>query len=91
MYTVNESFLVFKKSLHLSFFVKFELYSKTNKDKSTEIFPPLLLKPTDTCERAMQRANKGSAKGSNLKKTPWLCPSRKYNYSIRPSLVAIIA
>ena len=24
------------------------LYSKTNKDKSTEIFPPLFLKPTDT-------------------------------------------
>ena len=37
--TVNELFwfLVFKKSLNLSLFMKFVLLSKPNKDKSTEI------------------------------------------------------
>ena len=36
-----------------------------NKDKSTEIFPPLLLKQTNICQRAMPRAKKRSAKGTN--------------------------
>ena len=43
------------------FLVKFILKSKTiltNKDKSSEIFLPLLLKPTDTCARAMPRSKK---------------------------------
>ena len=71
MYTVNESFLVFKKSLHLSFFVKFELYSKTNKDKSTEIFPPLLLKPTYICALAMPRFKKGHQKVQILRRRQW--------------------
>ena len=36
--------------------MKFVLYSKTNKDKSTEIFPPLLLKPPYTCACPLCRA-----------------------------------
>ena len=50
--------------------MKFELQSKTNKDKSSEsieIFPPLLLKPPYICARAMPRAQKRSAKGSSVK------------------------
>ena len=35
--------------------MKFELYSKTNKDKSIEICPPLFLKPTDICAIAHVR------------------------------------
>ena len=38
--------------------MKFVLKSKTNKDTSTETFPPLLLKPTDIWARAMLRAKK---------------------------------
>ena len=42
--------------------MKFVLKSKTNKDTSTETFPPLLLKPTDIWDwewaRAMLRAKK---------------------------------
>ena len=48
--------------------MKFVLLSKTSKDKSTEILPPLLLIPTYTCARALPRAIKRSAKGSNFKK-----------------------
>ena len=55
--------------------------SKTNKDKSAEIFPPLLLKPTYICTRAMLRANIGQEKSPILKKTTRLCPSRCY-YSL---------
>ena len=58
-------FLVFgfKNSFNLILFTKFIKFVykvKTNKDKSTEIFPPLLLKPTDICTRAMPRAKKVS-------------------------------
>ena len=57
--------------------MKFALYSKTNKDKSTEIFPPRLLIPTDICT-----SQKKSAKGSNFKEDDrGLCPSRSY-YSV---------
>ena len=57
---------------------------KTSKDKSTEIFPPVLLKATDI---AMLRAQKGQQKVPNLKKTAGLCPFRNYysmdrNYSL---------
>ena len=43
--------------------MKFVSLSKTSKDKSTEILPPLLLIPTYTCARALPRAIKRSAKG----------------------------
>ena len=36
--------------------------SKTNKDKSTEIFSPLLPKPTFICEHAMPIGKKGQQK-----------------------------
>ena len=49
---------IFFFTLNLSLFLKFILYSKTNKDKSPEIFQPLLLKPT-----AISKAPKKSAKG----------------------------
>ena len=42
--------------------MQFVVESETNKDKSTEIFPPLLLKPTES--------NKSSAEDSNFKKRP---------------------
>ena len=57
------------------------LLSKTNKDITTEIFPPLFFKPTDICARAMPGAKKGQQKVPILKKTTGLCPSRSY-YSI---------
>ena len=49
--------------------MKFVLRSKTNKDKSTHIFPPHLLKPNDTVY-SMSTCNaenqKSSAKGLNF-------------------------
>ena len=45
---------------------------KTNKNKSTEIYPPLLIKPPYICARAMPRAKK-TAKVQILKKTTVLC------------------
>ena len=56
-------FLFFEKSVNLNLFIKFVLESKTNKEKTAEICPPLLLRPTVICARAIQRA----AKGSNFK------------------------
>ena len=58
--------------------MKFVFYNKTNKDKCTEIFPPLLLEPPDICTRAMPRAKQDQQKVSTLKKTIGLCPSRSY-------------
>ena len=59
--------------------MKFVLQSKTtNKNKSTEICPPLLHKPTEICTRVMPRARKGQQKALILKKTTELCPSRSY-------------
>ena len=52
--------------------------SKTNKDKSAEIFPPLLLKPTYICARAMLRSKKGQQKSLTLKEMTGLCSSRCY-------------
>ena len=44
----NFSFQLLKNSLNLSLFIKyFYNYCKTNKEKSMEMFPPLLYKPTD--------------------------------------------
>ena len=48
-------------------FVLGVLWSKTNKEKSTEKCPPFLLKPLYTCVNAMPRAKKRSAIGSNFK------------------------
>ena len=62
--------------------MKFVLWSKTNKDKSTDIFLPLLLKPTDIYSCAMRRAKKGQQKVPILKKTTGLCPSRSYYYGV---------
>ena len=47
--------------------MKFVLESKTNKEKSTVIFPPLLLKTPYIWASAMPIAKKRSAKGSNFK------------------------
>ena len=44
-----------------------KLNKVTNKDKFTEIFPRLFFKPPYICARAMPRAEKKSAKGSNFK------------------------
>ena len=41
--------LNFKKIIEFKFFLTFCIGSKTNKDKSAEIFPPLLLKPPYLC------------------------------------------
>ena len=50
------------------FFIKFVLCIKTNKDKSTKIITPLLLKPTDISARAMTRAKNSQQKLTILKK-----------------------
>ena len=44
--------------IEFKFVMYFVLQSKTNKDKSTEIFPPLL-KPTYICACALPKAKKG--------------------------------
>ena len=46
------------------------------KDKSTEIFPPLLLKPLYICVHVMPKAKIGQQKVQILKKICRLCPSR---------------
>ena len=53
--------------------MKFVLESKTNKDKSTELFPYLILKPTHihTCNAESQNR---SAKGYNLKEDDRVLP-----------------
>ena len=56
------NYFCFKKSIAFNFFMQFVVESETNKDKSTEIFPPLLLKPTES--------KKSSAKDFNFKKRP---------------------
>ena len=63
--------------IECKFFMKFVLKIKTNKDKSTEIFLPLHLKPTNmrTC---MPRARRGQQKVQILKKSTMLCPSKNY-------------
>ena len=48
--------------MNLNVFIKFVLCSKTNKDKSTKIITPLLLKPTDKSARAMPRAKNSQQK-----------------------------
>ena len=50
---------------------------KTNKDKSSEIFPPLLLKPY-ICARSMLEVKKGQQMVPILKKKIVLCPSWSY-------------
>ena len=54
--------------------MKFVSLSKTNKDKSTEIFPPLLTKPTYTMRMCIAESHKRSAKGSNFKKDDRVLP-----------------
>ena len=80
------SFLVLKKSLNLSLFMKFVKQTKTNLQKKC---PPLLLKPTDMCACAMPRAKKGQQKVPILKKTTGLCLSRSYYsmYAVQCTLV----
>ena len=63
--------------MNLSFFMKFVFKSKTNKVKSTETVPTLLLKPTDIGAPVL-RAKKGQQKVPILKKTTGLFPSRSY-------------
>ena len=58
--------------------MKFVCLSKTNKDKSTEIFSPLLLKPTNICAHVQCREPKRIAKGSNFKEDLRDFPSRSY-------------
>ena len=66
-------FFVYKKSLTLIWFIKVVFKNKTNKEKSTEICPPLLLKPTDYAYNA--ESKKGLHKVPILKKTTGLCLS----------------
>ena len=70
--------------------MKFVLQSKTNKDKSTEIFPPLLLKPTNTWYMRLRTDNAESQKDHQnvtiLKKTTWLCPSKR-DYSMENAIL----
>ena len=75
---------LFKKIMKYSgsLFTKFALKSKTNKDKSTEIFPPLLRITTYICAGAIPRGKKGQQKVPIKKKDHRaLCPSCSY-YSI---------
>ena len=53
--------------------MKFALKCKTNKVKSTEIFPPLLLNPPYMCV-PMPRAKTGQRKVQILMKTTVLAP-----------------
>ena len=64
--------------MNLNVFIKFVLCSKTNKDKSTKIITPLLLKPTDISARAMTRAKNSQQKLTILKKATGLCLTRSY-------------
>ena len=69
--------------------MKFVLRSKTNKDKSTHIFPPHILKPNDTvysmstCNAENQKKFCKSLKF--LRMTTGLCPFRSY-YSMHALL-----
>ena len=83
MCTVNELFLVFSLNKIEFKIMKFVLERKTNKDKSTKIFPPIRLQPTEIHACAMPRAKKDQKKVPILKKTTGLCPSRSY-YSPGP-------
>ena len=90
--TFNTLLFVFNlfKSLNFSLFLKFVIYSKTNKDKSTKIVPPFLLTPLYLCACAMQRAKKRSENASIFKKTTGLFPSRSYysktNLMLQPAV-----
>ena len=82
----HEQFLLYEKkslNLRLLMFLKFVLWSQTNKDKSTEIVPPHLLTPPYLCAYAicMMGALKGQKKAQFLKKTTELCPYRS-SYSM---------
>ena len=57
----------FKKLIKFKLIHEVELQSKTNKEKSTEMFPPRLLKPKYICALRMciAESKKRSAKGSN--------------------------
>ena len=47
--------------------MNFVLSSQKNKDKSSEIFPPLILHSPYMCERAMPKGKIDQKKGSNCK------------------------
>ena len=47
--------------------MNFVLLSQKNKDKSSEIFPPLILHSPYMCERAMPKGKIDQKKGSNCK------------------------
>ena len=68
--------------------MKSVLKSKPNKEKSTEIFPPRLLKPPYICACAMPRAKKGQQKDPTLNTTTELCPSRCY-YSMGQAIARV--
>ena len=52
----------FKKLIKFKLIHEVELQSKTNKEKSTEMFPPRLLKPKYICACALPRVKKGQQK-----------------------------
>ena len=52
----------FKKLIKFKLIHEVELQSKTNKEKSTEMFPPHLLKPKYICACALPRVKKGQQK-----------------------------
>ena len=68
-YSINYYNFFFRKSLNSRLLMKFALWSKTNKDKSTEMFPPLFIKRPYTLYCAVlcnAESLKSSTKGSNF-------------------------
>ena len=65
-------FLVLKKVIECKFIQVCK--RKTNKEKSTEIFPPLLFKPLYRWSFALPRAKKGQKKVSNFKENDKALP-----------------
>ena len=70
--------------------MKFVLKSKTSKDKSTHIFPPLLLKPPFICACAMLRNKKGQLKVQILKKTTVLWSSKNSKLGSKDALILLL-
>ena len=82
-FVLSINYFMFKKNKKIMFkFVREAciLWSKANKDKSTEIFPPLLLNHLIYAQLRMCNADspKVQQKVQILKKTIVLCPSRSY-------------
>ena len=85
--SINYFFYIIFFTNHWRLFMKFVLWSKTNKGMSTETFPPLLFKPPYMSVYAhvqCREPEKGQQKVRILKKTIWLCLSRSYSSISQP-------